>query len=133
MYKGNLALLEKKPIDAEATFKKIIELAPENPIGYSRLGFLYLLQKKHEKALQRFAKALRLQPGYREALTYSVSIYLEKKQFDTALTFCDEQLQGLEKDSLESLPSTMISATQSTTMRTSVTLKRIWPRTAKDQ
>jgi len=50
--------------------------------------------------LQRFAKALRLQPGYREALTYSVSIYLEKKQFDRALTFCDQQLQGLPKDSL---------------------------------
>jgi tetratricopeptide (TPR) repeat protein len=92
--------LEKKPIDAEKTFKKIIELAPENPMGYSRLGFLYLLQKKHEKALQRFAKALRLQPGQREALTYSVSIYLEKKQFDTALTFCEQQSNGLEKDSL---------------------------------
>ncbi len=99
VYEGNLALLEKRPLDAEKSFKRVIELEPENPVGYSRLGFLCLFRREHEKALREFAKALRLQPGLRDALTYSVLIYLQRKQFDRALKFCDQQSQGLPKDS----------------------------------
>ena len=99
VYKGSLELLKKKSIDAEKTFKKIIELAPANPLGYSKLGLLYFFKKQYENALEQFATALKLQPGLAEALIHSVLIYLEKKQFDTALIFCDQQSHGLKKNS----------------------------------
>jgi tetratricopeptide (TPR) repeat protein len=68
-------------------------------VGYSRLGFLYLLKRQHESALEHFATALRLQPGLPEPLTYSVLIYLDQKQFNKAHTFCDRQSQGLPEGS----------------------------------
>ncbi len=64
------------------------------------MGFLYLLQEDHNNALEEFGKALRLKPGLVDALRYSVLIYLKQEQFDKALKLCDEQSQGLPKDSI---------------------------------
>jgi tetratricopeptide (TPR) repeat protein len=99
VYQGNVALLARKPLDAEKSFRTVIELAPENPIGYTRLGFVHLSQRQPEKALKDFDRALRLQLGLRDALASSVLIFLGQRQFDKALEFCDRQSKPLPEDS----------------------------------
>ena len=56
---------------AEADLKKAIEVAPQDPTAYIRMGELRSGQKKPDEAEKFFSKAMALKPGSAEAATVS--------------------------------------------------------------
>ena len=48
---------------ALASFQKVIELAPDNPIGYSNVGSVYFKKGKWAEAIPQFQKALSFGPN----------------------------------------------------------------------
>lgn len=58
-----LAFLEENRLEeAEASFKKLIELAPKEAMGYANLGLVYLRQGRYAEAEVRLEKAIELAP-----------------------------------------------------------------------
>lgn len=58
-----LAYLEENQLEeAEIEFKKIIDLAPNESLGYANLGIVYLRMGKYEDAKQQLLKAKELAP-----------------------------------------------------------------------
>ena len=56
-----LAFLEVfKLEEAENTFIKYIELAPEKKMGYANLGLVYLRMGKYEEAKEQLSKAIKI-------------------------------------------------------------------------
>lgn len=56
--------LQKREFDkAEKLFRKMIELAPEIPVGYNSLGILFAEQGRVEEARQAWEKVLELDPS----------------------------------------------------------------------
>ena len=49
--------------EAEAQFKKLIELAPNDPLGYTNLGLAYLQAGNAGQAVQHLRRYLRGAPG----------------------------------------------------------------------
>jgi len=64
----------------EADLKKAIELAPQNAVGYSRLGSLRGQQRRYGEAEKLFERALELDPNFPEALQGLVANYVQQKQ-----------------------------------------------------
>jgi tetratricopeptide (TPR) repeat protein len=86
---GNLKILEQDAKGAEAAFKQVLENAPDYAPGYVRLGLLYYLTKRQDKALASFRKALELNPRQISALSLMVGIYLRDNQYDEAIRVCE--------------------------------------------
>ena len=59
-----LASLEENRLDeAEAQFKRLTELAPNEPLGFANLGLVYLRQARYAKADSNIRRALTLSPS----------------------------------------------------------------------
>jgi tetratricopeptide (TPR) repeat protein len=65
---------------AEVDLKKAIEVAPQNPLGYSKLGALRLSQKRFVEAEILFEQALERDANFSEALQGLVGVYSQEKQ-----------------------------------------------------
>ncbi|HXV21359.1 MAG TPA: tetratricopeptide repeat protein [Desulfuromonadales bacterium] len=50
---------------AEPMFRQVAELKPEQASSHNNLGFNYLLQGKHDKAIESFSRALAIEPRNR--------------------------------------------------------------------
>ncbi len=74
----------------------MIELAPQNPAGYFRLGRLQRLLKEYDLALANFEKAMSINPKLIDVFTNMVLLYAEKKEFDRALEICDQQIKKVQ-------------------------------------
>ena len=48
---------------AESTFKKLIQLAPDDPLGYANLGLTYLQSGRYDEADKQLRRARELDPG----------------------------------------------------------------------
>ncbi|HEY6324242.1 MAG TPA: tetratricopeptide repeat protein, partial [Thermoanaerobaculia bacterium] len=60
-----LAQLEnEQPAPAAASFRKLIELAPDDPLGYADLGLSLLREGNAAEARKWIAEALRRAPGH---------------------------------------------------------------------
>lgn len=70
---------------AEADLKKAIEVAPQDPLGYSRLAGMYLVQKRFSESLKFYEEALKRDPDFREALQGLVSLDLQQNQPSRAI------------------------------------------------
>ena len=58
-----LAYLEENRLEeAEAEFLKLIELAPEEALGYANLGIVYMRMGKYEQSEEQIKKALEINP-----------------------------------------------------------------------
>ena len=58
-----LAYLEENRLpEAEAEFRKLIDLAPEEHLGYANLGLVYLRMNRYPEAEEELDEALLLQP-----------------------------------------------------------------------
>jgi len=77
---------------SEADLKKAIEVAPQNPLGYSRLGGLRLDQKRNSEAEKLYEQALDRDPNFAEALQGLLSLYLVEKQPAKALARLNQQI-----------------------------------------
>jgi tetratricopeptide (TPR) repeat protein len=89
---------QKKIEEAQDIFESLIKLAPENTEGYFHLGFLQRLLKRYDLALENLNKAMTINPGLMNAFTNIVLVYADKKEFETALLKCDEQLEKISGD-----------------------------------
>jgi tetratricopeptide (TPR) repeat protein len=89
--KGNLRILEKDAKGSEDAFKKVVELNPNNPSGYLRLGILYNLMGKKDDSLKNLQKSLDLNPLQTDALGLIVSMYLKDKKYNDAMSLCERQ------------------------------------------
>ena len=76
-----MAEVNRKNVAAgEADLKQAIQVAPQNPIGYIRLGELKLAQGRYKEADQLFEQALERDPGAAEALQSLVASSAAQKQ-----------------------------------------------------
>ncbi|MGQ9621767.1 MAG: FG-GAP-like repeat-containing protein, partial [Bacteroidales bacterium] len=79
-----LAYLEELKFDeAENTFKKFIQLSPEDKFGYANLGLTYMRMGRFEEAKQELARAIKIDPDDADirlimATTYQMNNEREK-------------------------------------------------------
>lgn len=67
LFAGSLYGIYGRIGDAEATFRKVVELAPNKQSALFQLGEILLMQDKNEEALELFKHAYELEPKYTEA------------------------------------------------------------------
>ncbi|MCH7473602.1 MAG: VCBS repeat-containing protein [Gemmatimonadetes bacterium] len=98
-----LAYLEENRLEeAEAEFFKLIELAPEEPLGYANLGLVYLRMGRYGDAEERINQALALEPGDPDDLLMLATVYNltdrvseRRRALETALEFDPEHVRVL--------------------------------------
>ncbi|MBW2023063.1 MAG: tetratricopeptide repeat protein [Deltaproteobacteria bacterium] len=95
--KAGLDMLQKNPSGAEAALKKAIDLSPKNTSALVRLGLLYSLTGKSEKAIQSFKKALDINPKQAGALTFLVQAYAKASKVNEALKLCEAMRAKVSK------------------------------------
>src|SRR4051812_35887558 len=61
--------------EAEVQLKKLIELAPEDPLGYANLGLTYLQQGRYPEAESRLLRARKLDPASRDVPLMLAKLY----------------------------------------------------------
>jgi tetratricopeptide (TPR) repeat protein len=81
-------------------------MAPDNPVGYYRLGFLQRALRQHDAAVYNFEKALALNPNLMDVFTNLILVHASQKEYDRALKRCDSQLQLVDN---APLPSAVIN------------------------
>jgi len=89
-------LYQKKIEEAKKAFESLIELEPEKPAGYYRLGILYRLIKEYDLSLKNFEKAMSINPYLMDAFTNIILVHVEKKEIKTAMLKCDSQLKSIQ-------------------------------------
>ena len=90
---GLAYLEEDKLAEAEESFKKLIKLAPEEPLGYANLGLVYLRMGKFGEAEQNFKLALEFEPTDPEIhLNYSELLLLTNKD-SSAIDLLEQSLR----------------------------------------
>ena len=98
-----LAYLEENRLEeAEAEFFKLIEIAPDEPLGYANLGLVYLRMGRYGDAEQRINQALALEPGDPDDLLMLATVYNltdrvseRRRALETALEFDPEHVRVL--------------------------------------
>jgi len=71
---------QNDPKGAEEDLKKSVDLAPNSPLGYSKLAVWRERQKKYPEAEKLFEQALEKDPNWVEALGGLTKLYAEQKQ-----------------------------------------------------
>lgn len=89
---GDLYLLQKKGDEAKAHYEKIIEQAPENPLGYLRLSRMHALQGDRAKGLAVLEKGYAKNSDSLPLLSTLVQFYIAEKKFDRAVTLCEKRI-----------------------------------------
>jgi len=77
---GNAYFLKRNIPKAIQSFDGLIQIAPNNPIGYFQKGRVLLIQKKEKEALAQLEKTLSLQPNFLDALNLMVGVYINQKE-----------------------------------------------------
>lgn len=98
-----LAYLEENKLnEAEAEFLKLIELDPEQSMGYANLGLVYLRMGKYEESVKQLQKAISLDPKNPDihlilAKVYEVNDHQEKslEQLKNILQFAPDHVKTL--------------------------------------
>lgn len=71
-----LSYLQRNQLpEAEAEFKKLTELAPDDPLGYADLGLTYLQAARYEDAEEQLRRARELDPGSMEVRLALARLY----------------------------------------------------------
>jgi tetratricopeptide (TPR) repeat protein len=83
--RGTAFLLNKNYPQAESDLKKAIDIAPQNPVGYTRLAALRVAQNRASEAEGLYEQALKLDGNSLEALQGLVGIYQKQNQSEKAL------------------------------------------------
>jgi tetratricopeptide (TPR) repeat protein len=80
------------PVSAEADLNQLIQISPEAPIGYAKLGQLRASQKRWNEAEQLYWEALRHAPGYADAIRGLVDLDFRRGKPAYAHQFIQEQI-----------------------------------------
>ncbi len=102
---------------AKIIFEEMIELDPNNPSAYFRLGIIHRIEKNNTSALKNFDKALALNPNLMDVFTNLIAVYASEKKYTTALSKCDDQLEKIDNSPVISsiilnLKANLLLATQ---------------------
>lgn len=97
MIQANSLLNTDRIKEAEAGFKSLIKMDPENPAAYYRLGLVKSTQKEFAKAEEYLKKALALKPMLMDVFALRVRNQVVQKNFNGAGDLCVRQLE-LVKD-----------------------------------
>jgi len=92
VYRSAAEAAKKNISGAESDLQKAIEVAPKDPLPYTRMGGLRMVQGQLPDAGKYFEEALQLDANYGEALRGLVSIDLAQKQPDKALARVNAQI-----------------------------------------
>jgi len=72
-----LSYLQRNQLpEAEAEFKKLTELAPDDPLGYANLGLTYLQGGRYEEAEKQLRRARELDPSNSETGLALAKLYM---------------------------------------------------------
>ena len=85
---GHLKMKEGDLATAETTYKKLVRVDPDYPLGYFKIGILYYHTNRQKEALRSFEQALAVHPLHKGALTYIITIHLKNRAFGEALDIC---------------------------------------------
>jgi len=89
-----LAYLEENRLDdAEITFKRLVEIAPDESMGYANLGLVYLRMGKYEDAFAQLNKAIELDPNNPDIRLILAKTYEQNMQSQKAV----EELRNIIK------------------------------------
>lgn len=78
---------------AETDFKKSIQLAPQDPLAYVRLGDMRVVQQRYSDAEPFYNQALQLNPAFVDAMSGILNVYdKEKKPEKAAIDRIQEQI-----------------------------------------
>jgi tetratricopeptide (TPR) repeat protein len=83
---------------AEAGFREIERKEPRSPLGYEKMGRLYLARQKYGEAAAELVAAVRIAPQSEELRTLLADAYAKQGKYDAALRLCDERLKQDPKD-----------------------------------
>lgn len=83
---GSIYFAQKKYSDAATNFKKVTELTPDDPLGFSNLGKVLMAQKKKADAIAAFEGALAADAAFGEANKELGKLYYSAKEYDKAVT-----------------------------------------------
>jgi tetratricopeptide (TPR) repeat protein len=92
IFHAQALLMKKDEAGAEADVKRAIAVAPDNSVGYARMGDLRATQKKYDEAEKLYSEALERNPSAMDALNGLVNIALEQKQPAKALQIVQHQI-----------------------------------------
>ncbi|MGC4026966.1 MAG: tetratricopeptide repeat protein [Mesorhizobium sp.] len=82
---GNIQSARGGTREAEAAFKRAIELEPTDPVSYANLAILYLDQDRVAEAKVLIDKAIELDPAFEVALTARGRYYMQTGELDKAV------------------------------------------------
>ncbi|MCQ1838954.1 FecR domain-containing protein [Neorhizobium galegae] len=82
---GNIQAARSADREAEAAFKKSIELDPQDPLSHSNLALFYLDIGRIEDAKREIDAALAIDPGFDTALVARGRYYLQTGELDKAV------------------------------------------------
>jgi len=95
---GDVYVLKHDYAQAQNTFQSVVNLDPQKPQGYFRLGLLKREQKQPDQALKYFAQALARDADFLPALQQEAAIYLKQKQLDKAVEAVRQHLAKSPKN-----------------------------------
>ncbi len=96
---NNLAIMyfeEGKVAETEHIYRLLIKLDVHNPLAWNNMGVILRERDKTEEALPYLEQALRLHPGYLDAIGNIASVYGALGNFTESLAYCEKvkQLRG---------------------------------------
>ncbi len=86
--------------EAELEFKMLIKKQPENPMGYYRLGIVQRHARHYKDAISSFETALSKNEKLVDVFANLILVYVDQKDFDSALTRCNEQMKKVGNSSI---------------------------------
>jgi tetratricopeptide (TPR) repeat protein len=99
LLKGNIYAAQQKTQKARAAYEALIQDHPENPAALFRLGNLFIMDKKPDKALTIYDKALAINPNLMDVFINMIRLYSAEKEYQTALDRCDAHLEAMQAPS----------------------------------
>ena len=88
-----LAYLEENKLeDAEKEFKKFIDLAPKEKLGYANLGLVYLRMGKYPEAEKTLKKAIKIDPKDADIRLILAQVYEMSDKKESAISELEESL-----------------------------------------
>ena len=90
-----LAFLEENRLDeAEAEFAKLVDLAPNEAIGYANLGLVYLRMGRYPEAEQQLNDALAITPNDADILLLLAKVHELSSKPDEAIRVLEQSLEA---------------------------------------
>ena len=84
---------KKKLNEAEAEFRKALELDPNQTLAHNNLGMIYAIRKLFQKAENEFKAELAINPGYEDALYNLGMLNYDQKKYKEAVHYWEKTLE----------------------------------------